>query len=226
VVAGAVAYMALGHGSRAEAAEAPFPQSGDEESPRATPAHEVKEEPAAPPRVSLEEAEPSSPRRRAIYLVLGVATPIGFGGFEGVSRFGDLFEVAAGVGFGGSAVQSGTNSFGGTLQWSLMPRLRLGNDHSAFTVGAGISGGEYGGFDIADTGPGCYSDSAPCSRAFPTRYSLWGNLELGGEHWSSSGFALRYFIGLARVMTLGPIGSSMNGQTQLPYFGLGLGYAF
>jgi hypothetical protein len=107
-----------------------------------------------------------------------------------------------------------------------MPRLRLGNDHSAFTVGAGVSGGEYGGFDFADTGPGCYNDSSPCNRPFPTSYSLWGNLELGGEHWTSRGFALRYFVGLARGMAFGPIGSSVNGQTTLPYFGLGLGYAF
>ena len=157
--------------------------------------------------------------------MLGVATPIGFGGLEGVYRLGDHFELAAGVGVGGSAVESKTNSFGGTLQWSLMPRLRLGNDYSAFTVGAGISAGEYGGIDIADTGPGCYNDSSPCDRPFPTQYSLWGNLELGGEHWTRSGLAVRYFIGLARGMTLGPIGSSAN-HTELPYFGLGLGYAF
>jgi hypothetical protein len=218
--------MVVAYGSRSKAAEVPVPQSGDAESPRATPAQEVQQAPDPPPAVSIEEAEPSSPRRRAIFLELGVATPIGFFGFEGVHRFGEFFEVSAGIGIGESAVESKTNSFGGTLQWSLMPRLRLGNDHSAFTVGAGISGGEYGGFDIADSGPGCYSDSAPCDRPFPTRYSLWGNLELGGEHWTSSGFALRYFIGLARGMTVGPIGSSRYDQTVLPYLGLGLGYAF
>jgi hypothetical protein len=218
--------MVAVHGRRSEAADAPVPQAGDRESPRATPAQEVKEVLGPPPVVSLEEVEPSSPRRSAIYLAVGLATPIGFFGLEGVHRFGEFFEVSAGIGIGESAVESKTNSFGGTLQWSLMPRLRLGNDHSAFTVGAGLSGGEYGGFDFADTGPGCYNDSSPCDRPFPTRYSLWANFELGGEHWTSSGFAVRYFMGVARATTLRPLGFSEGGQTALPYFGLGLGYAF
>jgi hypothetical protein len=106
----------------------------------------------------MEESALSSPRLRAIYLELGAAMPIGFFGLEGVHRFGEFFEVSAGIGVGGSAVESRTNSFGSSLQWSLMPRLRLGNAYSGFTIGAGISGGEYGGFNFADTGPGCYSD--------------------------------------------------------------------
>lgn len=226
LVVGAIALSAAGQSAPAEAADTAVPQSRADE-PSATRTSEIQSESAPPPRATLGVPDPA-PRRRAIYCVLGVATPIGFVGFEGVFRLGALFEVAGGFGVGGSATQAETNaSVGHALQWTLMPRLRLGDDHHAFTAGAGISGGEYGGFDLFGVGPGCHSDNDPCSGGFQTRYSLWANLEIGGEHWGRSGFALRYFLGLARGMTLDPVGSSVNGQTLLlPYFGLGLGYAF
>jgi hypothetical protein len=213
----------------AGAAEAVAPQSYDDAVPSIDPASAPKEEATAPPPVL---DVPGPLRRTAIYYAMGLATPIGFLGFESVHRFGKFLELSAGIGIGGSAVQSNRHSFGGVLQWSLMPRLRLGNDHAALTLGAGVSGGEYGGFDVFGDGPGCpSSDSYGCSGStlgFPTQYTLWRNLEIGGEYWSRGGFALRYFVGLALGMTVSPFGGSPLGGSQgspLPYFGLGLGYA-
>ena len=33
-------------------------------------------------------------------------------------------------------------------------------------------------------------DEGPCT--YETRYTLWANFEVGGEHWTSVGFAFRY----------------------------------
>jgi hypothetical protein len=219
LAAGAVAMSLPRNGTRAEAAEAAAPQYDDDEVPRASAPRDWA---TAPPRV-LEK--PGPPRRTAIYFAMGVGTPIGFLGFEGVHRVGELFELSAGIGIGGSAIEAEGHSFGGVLQWSLMPRLRFGRDHAAFTLGAGVSGGQYGGFDFGDEGPGCPTDE--CTGGFPTKYVLWNNLEIGGEYWSRGGFALRYFGGLAFGMTVDPFGGSPLGGTRfLPYLGAGLGYAF
>lgn len=59
------------------------------------------------------------------------------------------------------------------------------------------------------------------------RYSLWLNVEIGGEHWWPSGFACRYFFGLAGGATLDPFSFSIHDQRlAIPYVGIGLGWAF
>ena len=159
--------------------------------------------------------EDHEPRRRetAIYFMVGAGVPVGYVGFEGVHRLGSLLEVSAGVGAGGSALNSEMNpSLGHVLQWAVMPRLRVGNDHNVLTIGVGISGGNFGSTLAFD---GCDSNT-PCTE---TRYVLWANLEAGGEHWLNSGFALRYFAGYGH-------GFASGDSFNIPYFGAGLGYAF
>jgi hypothetical protein len=159
--------------------------------------------------------EDDEPRRRetATYFMLGAGTPVGFVGFEGVHRLGSRLEVSAGVGAGASAGNSEMNpSLGHLLQWAVMPRLRVGNDHHVLTVGVGLSGGNFGSTSAFD---GCDSNT-PCAE---TRYVVWANVEAGGEHWLNRGFALRYFAGYGH-------GFANGGSLNIPYFGLGLGYAF
>ncbi|HEY5090474.1 MAG TPA: hypothetical protein VIK30_10915 [Polyangia bacterium] len=155
------------------------------------------------------------PRRRdtAIYFLAGAGTPVGFAGFEGVHRLGARLEVSAGVGAGASAGNSEMNpSLGHVLQWALMPRLRMGDDHDVLTIGVGISGGDFGNTLAFD---GCDSNT-PCAES---RYVVWANVEAGGEHWLNSGFAVRYFAGYAH-------GFASGDSFNIPYFGFGLGYAF
>ena len=201
------------------------PQRVDAEPPLSNVPQRVDRE--RPPRRRPPRAPetPEVQRSTAIYGIQGLGAPVGVFGLEIVHRFGTFFELAGGVGIGLSANSSTPNpSLGHELQWSVMPRLRLGNDHSAFTLGLGVSGGQYGGFDFIGVGPGCDDDG--CT-TYSTRYALWGNLEIGGEHWTRRGFAIRYFVGLAQGEALSPQSDSINGQRLLiPYTGLGLGYAF
>lgn len=91
---------------------------------------------------------------------------------------------------------------GYVLQWAVMPRLRLG----AFTFGAGMSGGEFGTFQLS--------------------YTLWANFEAGGEHWLHNGLALPYVVGYARGCTATSCTVAAGGGLAFPYLGLGVGYAF
>jgi hypothetical protein len=101
-----------------------------------------------------------------------------------------------------------------------MPRLRLGDKHSAFTIGVGVSAGEYGDFPL------CTEQN--CSHGTdPTRYVFWGNVELGGEHWFRRGFAVRYFVGYAHGCTTESCNTTAYGASlNIPYAGFGIGYAF
>lgn len=199
---------------------APPPQSVDPEAPSRAPA-------SLPPRLPVpgREPVPEQTRRTAIYGIFGLGTPVGVYGLEAVHRFGGVFELAAGVGLGSSAMSSESSwSLGHVLQWSVMPRVHLGNnDYNAFTLGAGISGGQYGGLQLCIA---C-DDEGGSTSGYPTRYALWGNFELGGEHWTRRGFAIRYFFGVASGETLAPRSGSINGETLvIPYTGFGMGYAF
>jgi hypothetical protein len=154
-------------------------------------------------------------RQWAIYAVVGAGTPIGVAGFEAVHRFGPEFEIAAGFGTGFAAVSVQKNpGFGQVVQWAAMPRLRLGDRRDAFLAGLGLSGGEYG--EVSWLEGACNQDPQACH---PTHYVVWANLEVGGEHWSAGGLALRYFVGYGHGLAAG---TSYN----IPYFGVGLGYAF
>jgi hypothetical protein len=198
-------------------------QAVDSEPPRPpSPAPHVDdiERPRRHRRVERPEAT-SPPRRTAIYGIQGLGAPVGVFGLEAVQRLGALFEVAVGVGLGGSAMESQKNaSLGHLLQWSFMPRLRAGDDHNAVTFGAGVSGGQYGGINLFGFGPGCTSDDLPCGD-FPTHYTLWTNVELGGEHWTRHGVAFRYFLGVAYDALRPPANAE-----AFPYAGMGLGRAF
>jgi hypothetical protein len=156
-------------------------------------------------------------RRTAIYYEGGFATPVGVAGLEVVRRIGQRFELAGGVGVGFAAIGSEPHAGPGhALQWTAMPRLRLGDDHGAFIAGAGISGGNYGNIPL------CFED--PCPQTYPVSYFLWSNFELGGEWWWSGGFAMRLFAGYAHGWCVSD--SCVNPLTNLPYFGWAFGYAF
>lgn len=186
----------------------------DQEDPRPGPLAQP-EEAQLPPVLE----EPVRRRTRAVYVMLGFGSPVGGLGLEGVQRFGSQFELAAGFGVGDAAASSEPNpGLGHVLQWAVMPRLRLGGKATALTVGAGISGGEYGAGFLRGFLQFCDQDQCPKS-PYPTQYVIWSNLETGFEHWWRNGFAIRAFAGYAHGFA---VGDSFN----LPYLGVGMGYAF
>jgi hypothetical protein len=190
----------------AETCPARAEQLGDPEVPHLHRARPV--EPELPP-----------PRANAIYAVLGLGTPVGFFGFEGVHRFGAM-EIAVGLGVGAAASGSEANpSLGHDLQWSVMPRFRIaGDDYFALTFGEGLSGGQYGN-GVLD-----FCEEQPCW--YPTSYVVWANTELALEtFWSH--VTSRYFLGLAVGCAVAACGSTLEDhQDVIPYLGVGLGYAF
>ena len=170
-----------------------------------------------------EDQEPE--RTPAIYGILGAGTPVGIFGLEMVFRLRPSLELSAGVGLGGSASGSQSNSsIGREVQWAVMPRWLFGDATNRLTLGTGLSGGQYGGYQIFGQGLNC-PEEGPCS--YETRYTLWLNVEVGGEHWSSGGLAFRYFFGIAGGATLDPFALSIHGQPlAIPYVGVGLGWAY
>ena len=192
----------------------------DPEDPHPTPLEPTKEEPTRAPAVSTVE-EPARRRTHAVYLMFGFGSPLGGLGLEDVQRFGSHFELAAGFGIGEAAASSEPHpGFGHIVQWALMPRLRLGDEATALTVGAGISGGEYGAGFLRGFLQFCEEDPCPTTNPpYPTQYVIWANFETGLEHWWRNGFATRVFAGYAH-------GFASGDSFNLPYLGFGLGYAF
>lgn len=187
--------------------------------PAPGPAEESSSSPTAQPHTSGAPIllPPDRSRRTAIYYVLGVGTPVGVSGFEAVHRLGQRFEIAAGFGGGFAALTSEPHAgFGHVVQWTAMPRLRFGNDAGAFTLGAGVSGGNY-----ADL-PLCFDE--PCPATLPVSYVLWNNFEIAGEHWGPHGLALRAFAGYAHGWCVSR--TCVTALEDIPYFGFGIGYAF
>jgi hypothetical protein len=186
------------------------------------------EDPAPPSPAAIVPAPPTEvrplpdrARSSAVYSIVGFGTPVGFFGVEGVHRFGSWFEISAGFGEGLAAAGSAQHppAFH-ALQWSVMPRLRLGDEHLALTLGAGLSGGNYGAIPLDFE---CESD---CNQDYAVRYVVWGNLEAGVELWKR-GFAFRAFGGYARGCTTDGCGGRADGAPLgIPYFGVGFGYAF
>jgi hypothetical protein len=190
-------------------------QAADAEAPRRT----RFQAPPLPPR------RPDLPldRQTAVYVTTGFGAPVGAFGVEAVHRFGPFFELAGGLGIGDSAAESTSNTpISRSWQWSLMPRLRAGRtDYNSFTAGLGVSGGQYGGVQI------CLDDDGCDGRSYPTAYTLWTNLEIGGEHWTRGGFAIRYFVGYAIGKIVGSgVESADASPLSFPYTGVGIGYAF
>jgi hypothetical protein len=157
------------------------------------------------------EAQEASHRTTAVYAIGGLGTPVGWAGLEIVHRVGPVVELSAGIGSGLTATMAHNGS---SLQWAVMPRLRIGDEgHNNLTVGAGLSGGNLG--DVCD-------DSCPQQSSYPVYYMYWANFEIGAEHWWKSGIALRTFLGYAQSLT----SASRYTTTDFPYVGSGLGYAF
>lgn len=174
---------------------------------------------AAPAGENQPAPEPVS--HDAVYLEVGLGGPLGVLGVEWVSRVRPWLEVSWGVGFGWAAAASGSNGdVGQVLQWSVMPRLLLGNERGGATLGAGVSGGGYGDWGAKYL---CFDD--PCPSTYPLTYALWANAEVGGEAWLEHGLAVRFFGGWAH----GWCTSSTIcrwAPTDVPYLGAGVGYAF
>lgn len=218
----AIAWVGLSVASPVAAqAAAGARQTKDDETPRANPPESLSSElPDAPTPEMIEDFY--RVRRTAIYGLFGFGTPVGVVGLEGVHRFGEWFELTAGFGNGLGAMAAQPNGhFGHALQWAVMPRLRVGNDNNAFTLGAGLSGGEFSGEVLCI---GCDDGGSFGPRNDPTHYTLWTNFEIAGEHWSRDGLAIRYFLGLTHGTMFGVPASESSGT--LPYLGLGVGYAF
>jgi hypothetical protein len=194
----------------------------DLEDPR-VPTHDTAHDEASPtPETFAVLPAPTVPtmpdpaRSTAVYVEWGLGAPLGISGIEGVHRLGTWFELSAGLGEGLAA----SSNHRQPLQWAMMPRLRLGDDHTAFTIGAGLSAGEYGEVPL------CIEEDCNNNTA-PTRYVFWANTEMGGEHWFSRGLALRYFAGYARGCTTASCTATAYGAPlAIPYAGIGIGYAF
>jgi hypothetical protein len=174
----------------------------------------------------LEDPHPPQPpveqdRTSAVYITAGFGAPLGLVGLEGVHRLGSVFEVAGGLGVGDSASSLQPNpGLRREVQWAVMPRLRIGDSRGAFTIGAGISGGNYVSF------PSCpgFDDCPPPPTISALRYFVWSNFEIGGEWWLPGGFALRAFGGFADGWCVSA--SCLSAQAAFPYLGGGVGYAF
>jgi hypothetical protein len=171
-------------------------------------------------------ADRSSPRG-AVYVVVGAGTPVGFFGLEGLGRILPQLEITAGIGLGSSAMDSGD------LQWAVMPRYRLGSGRTVLTVGLGLSGGNYSHTYLSLCGS--EEELLACNTPESWRYTLWSNLEIGGEYWATSRFAVRYFAGYGHILAQGaPQCDASSGcadtsnmpYANIPYFGLALGTWF
>lgn len=166
-------------------------------------------------------------RGTSIYAIVGFGTPVGLFGLEAVHRLGSIVEVAAGIGFGNNAWAVAANP----LQWAFMPRLRLGGDHHAFTLGGGISGGNYAVPKSCPLAQSLGQDGG-CSPAFVALgYVLWSNFEMGGEIWNPAGLSFRYFVGYGSILTpdaLHCVASlpSCTDPSDIVYAGIGIGHAF
>jgi hypothetical protein len=170
----------------------------------------------------------------SVLIVFGAGTPVGGFGLEYVRRFRPWAELTGGLGAGSSALEKAAKDLGvgSPLQWAVMPRLRLGNSRHSFTLGVGLSGGNYAHVHRV------YVDYEGGERPPPTvgriGYVVWANFEIGGEHWfGREGLYLRYFLGLANSLNPGTLtcpNSVACGTPYsyyvLPYYGFGLGYAF
>jgi hypothetical protein len=165
--------------------------------------------------LAAEEEVPEPPARQsAVFYMMGLGTPIGGLGAEGVHRLGSVGEIAVGAGMGFPVPHPGSPS-NSDFQWAIMPRLIVpGDGRARLTFGAGLSGGHFEDICGVDPAEGCNN----------RRYVLWGNVELGAEFWGTWGFAMRVFLGLASEVVPGD--PKTSDRTQLPYGGFGLGYAF
>jgi hypothetical protein len=161
-------------------------------------------------------ARPFESRPTALYAVLGLGTPVGLVGAELEETILPSLSLSAGVGWGAANAPQG----------SAMLRGLIGGQRSKFTIGAGISGGQYKWTDLS-----CFYDTCPTKSGTVA----WGNVEIGGEHRFPGGFALRYFGGYGHIiagdLVCDPPATScgpyyQNDGYNLIYTGIGVGYSF
>jgi hypothetical protein len=174
--------------------------------------------------------------REAIYGVVGIGTPVGFLGGEFTARIERDLEISVGAGFGLSTEKNAANyNQLHVLQWAVMPRYRVGDGRNVLTLGAGLSGGNYS--HTAASLCASQEDESLCNDPASWRYTLWTNVEVGGEYWAASHFAFRYFVGYGHIVAQGaqhctfqvsvsscdddPAGSFP--YSNIPYFGLAFG---
>jgi hypothetical protein len=161
-------------------------------------------------------ASPYQTRPTAIYAELGLGTPVGLVGAEVEEMILPNWSLSAGVGWGAANAPQG----------AAMLRWLVGNELAKFTIGAGISGGQYKWWDWASF----YDTTATKSGTV-----AWGNVEIGAEIRTRSGFALRYFGGYGHIiagdLVCDPPATScgpyyQNDGYNLIYIGVGVGYSF
>jgi hypothetical protein len=168
--------------------------------------------------VTYDEPEPVP--HSSLYFVTGLGAPVGVLGIESVTRVVPWLEISGGLGIGLNASESEPQpSLGHMLQWSVMPRLFLSTSQVVgLTIGLGASGGNYANPDFfcidCDTGPTSYKVS----------YFIWANAEIGGEVWMPFGLAARMFAGYGHAWCASS--SCVSASTDIPYLGIGVGYAF
>jgi len=161
-------------------------------------------------------ASPFESRPTAIYAEFGVGTPVGLMGVEVEEMILPNLSLSAGAGWGAANAPQGA----AMLRW-------LGGSHwTKFTIGAGISGGGYKWSDLS-----CFYDICPTKSGTVA----WGNLEIGYEQRSASGFVLRGFGGFGHIIAgnliCDPPATScgpyyQNDGYNLIYIGVAVGYAF
>ena len=106
-----------------------------------------------------------------------------------------------------------------------MPRIVAAGGYTpgwgefAWTVGLGMSGGEYGDFG------GLRLVHFPSY--YPTRYVIWVNLEpVSISYWSPSGVALKFFGGISWGCNTDACTSQNTALYFNLYVGAAVGYAF
>jgi hypothetical protein len=151
---------------------------------------------------------------------LGLWTPIGAAGvnYTRMTRFVEV-DVGAGLAFSGP-------------QAAVMPRLRLGNDNIAFTLGVGLSVGRYRNeFECPDIDLD-WTDDTDEVCIVPETVALWGNGEAGVAVTSRAGLFLRVFAGGGQIAATSGCDAdpdecdSVDPGTFMPYGGVTLGQAF
>jgi hypothetical protein len=151
-------------------------------------------------------------RPTAVYVQLGLGTPLGWGGVEVEQALTSVLVLSGGVGMGFEEPQ-----------YAFMPRLRFGNRHDAGTVGVGVSRGD---FRVDDT---CWQH---CNPVAPQEGVLtWGNLEGGFEHRWANGLSVRAFVGLRLIVggelaCVGDLPCSRGYARHTAFTGGAFGWAF
>jgi len=171
---------------------------------------------ASPSALSQGREESREEPRQQVAFYLGLASPLGFGGFALSAALAPRLRVEVGVGYGLTGAQ-----------FSLMPKyaLELSDPSRHLLLGLGAS------LSLRQTDPAKYE-----SKLHRTAYAVWVNPEAAFELRSASNVTLTVAFGfsigvasdfLIRIPKIVNSDSFENPQGMvLPQVRLGLGYAF